>query len=801
MIALKGIVMSTVLKHNKLILWLLALLLIAVTIPVAVSTVVNKVSAATSKYLVVGQGWIANGTGTTNSTRRLVPGVNNINVTATGTFVVTMVVGTSAVAATDVCTVSSSPKSCTAGAATTVTTSGSTGNIKVTVTYNATGTFTSSYSWSASSGGVSGVGAPGTTSDIAVDSNSFSATGQAVNLSSGTCRVFDCSAVTNNPTFSAASSSSTFTTYGAITMATGITFTFNGTWYVEGTGTYNHNFAGLDMTAIKVLSFDTASTSTLTGNVNVYNTVSYNYGVLSVTKASLSFGSNTVTCAALTLTGTTTRTLNLNSSTVNIHGNFTVSGSGYTFDAGTSTINAYVNGNASGCTFAGAGQTFNTVNFSNPDAVTPASAPVTYSGNNTFTTFNVDRTNGLQLNPASGATITTTNFTCATVSTTVVTFSAAATWNIVKSGGSTVNLDYLDLAYSAASPASAWYAGTNSTNSGNNTGWYFGVPDAPTDVSATDGTDTNKVVVTWTKSTGATGYKVLRGAVNDSGTLGDVATYDDTASAAPTITPGTADATNGTNSSYVTCTLSGHSASNGTTESYTVYAHSPNGWSSASSANNGYRGTTTLTYQWQRSDADSDTAYNTNTGTANPYNDTDAPADGSKRYFRCVVSMTGAANQNSTGDEGWRSAGVDISNTPATKAFGFVAPATTYYAKGTAPNNPVVAGDCTFTITNNGGSSVNLSLSMTDWTGGNTWTLVGTTPSGDQIKATAYYQGENPASGLVLTNSNQSFYTGLAASGTLAWDFKILTGGSGSGATGTFDDNVQKSAVVTVTGS
>ena len=110
---------------------------------------------------------------------------------------------------------------------------------------------------------------------------------------------------------------------------------------------------------------------------------------------------------------------------------------------------------------------------------------------------------------------------------------------------------------------------------------------APTGVSATDGTYTNKVTVTWTKSTGATGYKVLRGAVNDSGTLGDVATYDDTAAGAPTITAGTATASDGTSTSYVTLTLSGVSGSNGSTESYTVYAYNSSGFSAASSGDNG----------------------------------------------------------------------------------------------------------------------------------------------------------------------------------------------------------------------
>ena len=43
-------------------------------------------------------------------------------------------------------------------------------------------------------------------------------------------------------------------------------------------------------------------------------------------------------------------------------------------------------------------------------------------------------------------------------------------------GGQIIGIDYLSISDSAATPSNTWYAGVNSTNGGNNTGWIFGLP-------------------------------------------------------------------------------------------------------------------------------------------------------------------------------------------------------------------------------------------------------------------------------------------------------------------------------------
>jgi len=209
-------------------------------------------------------------------------------------------------------------------------------------------------------------------------------------------------------------------------------------------------------------------------------------------------------------------------------------------------------------------------------------------------------------------------------------------------------------------------------------------PAAPTNVAATDGTHSDKVVVTWTKSTGATDYHVWRDAV-DLGAAGDVATFDDSGA----ITAGSVVATDGSSTSLVALSLSGTSVANGTTYTYKVVASNATGDSDDSTTDTGYRLASALTYQWNRSAADSDADYSTISGaTSSTYNDTDAPSptitggttvatdgtetahvglsltgtslnDGAGRYWTCTLVSTDADNtpQTATANRGYTGGG------------------------------------------------------------------------------------------------------------------------------------------------
>lgn len=151
-------------------------------------------------------------------------------------------------------------------------------------------------------------------------------------------------------------------------------------------------------------------------------------------------------------------------------------------------------------------------------------------------------------------------------------------------------------------------------------------PDAPTNVQASGGTYTDKVVITWTKATGATGYQVYRDGV-PLGWLGDVATHDDPGADAPVITPGNTDASDGAYSDKVTLALSGASVADGTSHVYKVRARNSGGESPDSGTASGHRGHGALTYQWRRSEADANADYGDIVGaTTATYDDTGAPA-------------------------------------------------------------------------------------------------------------------------------------------------------------------------------
>jgi hypothetical protein len=139
-----------------------------------------------------------------------------------------------------------------------------------------------------------------------------------------------------------------------------------------------------------------------------------------------------------------------------------------TAGTGTGTINMTA---ATAKTFIGGGSTFNcTLNNGGAGALT-------IGGSNTFTTLanSVQPTSFLFTD---GTTTTLTNWAINGTAGNLVTIGSsigAGSHTLSKASG-TVSADYLSISRSTATGGAAWYAGANSTNGGNNTGWIFTAP-------------------------------------------------------------------------------------------------------------------------------------------------------------------------------------------------------------------------------------------------------------------------------------------------------------------------------------
>ena len=215
-----------------------------------------------------------------------------------------------------------------------------------------------------------------------------------------------------------------------------------------------------------------------------------------------------------------------------------------------------------------------------------------------------------------------------------------------------------------------------------------GLPAAPTNVSATKGRHTGKVVVSWDaasttagtrhdyrvsaifgstegpKSAVATGWR-QGAAVSgyevqvDAGawqSVGAMTSWEHTGAPQGSISAGSVDASDGAHAGYVQLTLK-NASKNTTSVDYRVRAQSAAGASNASPTVSGHRKVGALSYNWQRSAGTMNQSYSgiATTGMSS-YQDTGAPSDGSKRYYRCEISAPGAPTATSSADSGFRNA-------------------------------------------------------------------------------------------------------------------------------------------------
>lgn len=236
-------------------------------------------------------------------------------------------------------------------------------------------------------------------------------------------------------TFGATSGTKTINSGGA---------TVNFPLTINGSGGTFQLAANLSMLSTRAFTH-TNGTLDLNGKIL---TVGTQYVTASGTK-NLTFNGGTVICPAATTTAWN------NAQPTNFT---TTAGAG----AGKISMTA-----ATAKTFVGGGSTYNCT-LSNDGA-----GALTISGSNTFTTL----ANGVQPTTftfTSGTTQTLTNWSISGTAGNLVTIGASTTSAATLSIASgTVSADYLSVSYSTATGGASWYAGANSTNGGNNTGWQF----------------------------------------------------------------------------------------------------------------------------------------------------------------------------------------------------------------------------------------------------------------------------------------------------------------------------------------
>ena len=340
-----------------------------------------------------------------------------------------------------------------------------------------TGTWdaTNTVNWSDSSGGLGGFSVPTAADNVFFDANSnVGTTAFTVTMANSprVCNDFTASGLDGVMTL--AGSAIGLTVSGSLTFqATNFSATYG------GTTTFNATTTGKTITTNGVAFAGRITFNGVGGAWTLGSALNGTGQIITVTNGTFdtsSSGNYSVTAFQFSSSNSNVRTINLNASTVTLSG----SGSAWdmatstnaTLNAGTSTINL-TSGSAK--TFAGGGLSYATLNQSGAGALT-------ITGSNTFGNITNTRksTSATSILFTAGTTNTFTNWNASGESTRLLTIGSvtAASHTLSKASG-TVSSDYLSISRSTATGGAGWYAGANSTNGGNNSGWVFTAPPTP----------------------------------------------------------------------------------------------------------------------------------------------------------------------------------------------------------------------------------------------------------------------------------------------------------------------------------
>ena len=255
------------------------------------------------------------------------------------------------------------------------------------------------------------------------------------------------------------SGSGTSTIYGNLTLNSGMCVTSVSTITFAGT-TSQQNFTPNGVTFSKPITISGTQTVQLQGSLNNINPVT-------LTSGALDLNNNNLTCSIFSATGANTSVLAFGTGQMTVTGaSFTAPASNLTI-TGTSTISMT---RSLAKTFTSGGLTYSTLSQDGAGTLTITDAGTFNNITNTATPSTITFPAGL--------TTTVGAFNVNGVPGSLVTINSNTSGlqaNLLYSGNSTygINSDYLSIQDSAATPANTWYAGANSTDVSNNTGWIF----------------------------------------------------------------------------------------------------------------------------------------------------------------------------------------------------------------------------------------------------------------------------------------------------------------------------------------
>jgi len=346
-----------------------------------------------------------------------------------------------------------------------------------TVFYRLTGSSnwgtSSSGSWSATSGGALDATQFPLAQDTAVfPAATYPASGSTININTDyQIGTIDMSLRTSN-TMTLATSTNIPVVYGNWINGTGITISGSQQISFFGRTTQTITSAGRPFTQSIFINSPS-------GSVTLQDAfTSGSTSGLTLTNGTLDIQSYTLSIGSFSSTNSNTRTIAFGTGQISCTGTGTAWNTATTTGltlTGTGTISLT---SASAKTFSGGGFSYSGITLNQGGA-----GALTITGSNTFSNItNTYKTTGATSILFTAATTSTfADWNASGESTRLLTIGSvtAASHTLSKASG-TVSADFLLISRSTATGGAGWYAGANSTNGGNNTGWIFTAPPAPT---------------------------------------------------------------------------------------------------------------------------------------------------------------------------------------------------------------------------------------------------------------------------------------------------------------------------------